>query len=217
MPPIRTLSAVTVALLGSAAVTTGPPAGAAPTTSEADPPPAPEPLESTVTITVQDVDPVGTPLGPSVTYAPTSAGSALEVEGTATTSSDAGSGGSSSASGCRRVEVTNTLRTSVTHSVAYRYITWLRWCWNRSAGITDGFQYDFHLKDVAWTFYYRGNVTKTGIYYEYRRGYSKSGFRYHRQDRVENCVFRYGCISNTYPSNVIRGHSDGTYSWWTDV
>lgn len=125
-----------------------------------------------------------------------------------------GSGGTSSASGCRKVTVRNRGE-SVLGYLVYRYNTWTEWCWNRADRSITSVKTGEYLSDVASSMYYRGVVTKNEEFYAWRSGYNKSGHWHARQSHWENCVAKYGCISSDYPRNSLRAHSDGTYSWAT--
>lgn len=125
-----------------------------------------------------------------------------------------GSGGSSSASGCRKVTVRN-VGESVLGKVVYRYNTWTQWCWNRSDRAITSVKTGVYYTDVASTMYMRGPVVQNETFYAWRAGYNKSGHWHERQSHWENCLVRYGCISSDYPRNVLRAHSDGTYTWAT--
>ena len=125
-----------------------------------------------------------------------------------------GSGGTSSASGCRKVTVQNRGE-SVTGMLVYQYNTWTEWCWKRDDHAITSVKTGEYLSHVASTMYYRGVIGKNEEFYAWRSGYNKSGHWHSRQSHWENCVAKYGCISNDYPRNSLRAHSDGTYSWAT--
>lgn len=128
--------------------------------------------------------------------------------------SGSGSGGSSSASGCRRIKVRNEVETLL-GDTAYWYITWTQWCWDRAAHEASGVETGQYFEDVNSFFYYRGLANQDERFYAWQSGYNKSGFWHERQSAWENCVVKYGCISMTYPRNVLRSHADGTYTWTT--
>lgn len=125
-----------------------------------------------------------------------------------------GSGGTSSASGCRKVTVNNEKETTLGWT-AYWFHTWTQWCWNRSAKTISSVSTSWYISDVDQNFYWRGIVQTTTGFYSWKSGAPKSGYSHYRQGRFENCVLKYGCIGNYYPANVLKSHSDGTYTWTT--
>lgn len=125
-----------------------------------------------------------------------------------------GSGGSSSSSGCRKATVRNKGETVLGYT-AYWYNTWTQWCWNRSDHVVSDVVTGQYFEDVASTMYYRRLVVDDQRFYAWKSGYNKSGHWHERQAQWENCIAKYGCISNDYPRNIIRAHSDGTFSWNT--
>ena len=205
-----------LALLGGGALGLAPSAGAAPARA-ADPLP---PADETTTapspndlIEVQDLSSTGQVLS-TTTY---DGRGRLVVElpdGTLVRSAaeGSGSGGSSSASGCRKATVKNRGE-SITGTLVYKYNTWTEWCWNRADHAVTTVKTGQYLSDVASTMYYRGLTGQDERFYAWRSGFNKSGHWHERQAHFENCVVRYGCISSDYPRNVIRAHSDGTYTW----
>lgn len=130
------------------------------------------------------------------------------------TAAASGSGGTTSASGCRRVTVNNYAR-NLLGSVAYNYQTYMEWCWTRSTYYTGNVLSGFRLLQVGSQQYWRGQVNYDQHFYSWVSGRPRSGAISYRQGRFENCVLKYGCISNTYPGNTIRGHSNGTWTWST--
>lgn len=205
-----------VALVGGGGIGAAPPAGAAPVRISDPAPPATEAIDAasaTDLIEVQDLTSSGTVISTS-TY---DGQGRLVVElpdGSIIRSSadGSGSGGSSSASGCRKAIVKNRGE-SITGDLVYKYNTWTQWCWNRSDRAITSVRTGEYLSNVASTMYYRGIVGQDERFYAWRSGFNKSGHWHERQVQMENCVLRYGCISNDYPRNVIRAHSDGTYTW----
>lgn len=126
-----------------------------------------------------------------------------------------GKGGKSTASGCRKVTVSNRARTTL-GKTAYRYNTWTRWCWTRSAQrIHRGVTYGWSISSVDPFQYWRGQVRKSTTFYDAgpNNHRPRSAFRHYRQGRFENCVVKYGCIQTSYPANSLRSYSNGTYAY----
>lgn len=124
-----------------------------------------------------------------------------------------GTGGSSSASGCIGIRLTNSGYSAVFGSVLFRYRTLTSWCWNRTQGRVSSIGASWDIIDVSSQMYWRGEVNNALGFYTWRAGYGQSGYRHYRQGSFENCVLKYGCIGRWYPSNDIRVHSDGTYAY----
>lgn len=201
------LLAVGGAALGSVAAPT---AGAEPL------PPASEPTASVSVpdfVEVQEVSPDGVVLS-TVKY-DTLGRRVIELsDGTLVPVSSAGSGagGSSTSSGCLKATVHNRGE-SITGRTVYNYNTWTEWCWNRADRVITSVKTGEYLSDVASTMYYRGVISKDERFYAWKSDFNKSGHWHERQSHWENCVAKYGCISSDYPRNIVRAHSDGTYSW----
>lgn len=190
----------------------GPAAGApAPETPAVDP-------SGEDVVEVQELALDGTVMS-SATYDASGRAVVIKPDGTvqllsAVTRQGSGSGGGSSASGCRKVTVKNVGKTVLGYT-AYRYNTWTEWCWNRADRKITGVEVGQYLTEVASTMYYRGLVVDDQRFYSWQPGYNKSGYWNERQAQWENCIAKYGCISNDYPRNIIRSHSDGSYTWAT--
>jgi hypothetical protein len=127
-----------------------------------------------------------------------------------------GKGGSSSASGCRRVTVSNRTSTLLGFT-AYRFNTWTDWCWNRLTQVVSNVTTGWNISDVNNQEYWRGINNTEYDYYDYSTndGHPYSAFKHYRQGRFENCVLKYGCIGVTYPTNTLRSYYNGTWAWST--
>jgi hypothetical protein len=128
---------------------------------------------------------------------------------------DSGSGGSPSAEGCRRVTVRNEVETLL-GATAYWYNTFTEWCWNRANHLVGNVVTGHFFEDVDPNFLYRELLVQDERHYAWVEGFNKSGFWHERQARWENCLFRVGCVGNTFPRNVLRSHADGTWNWSTN-
>ena len=142
--------------------------------------------------------------------------STVVTSGDSVTRASSSSGGVSRASGCTKVTIRNRARTLLGHT-AYRYNIWTSWCWNRSARTVSSVRADWYLSDVDGNFIYREELVRRTSHFSWLYGHPSSGYEHARQARIENCVFKYGCISSTYPHNVLYSYSDGTYRWWIDI
>jgi hypothetical protein len=132
-----------------------------------------------------------------------------------TTAWQEGFGGSSTASGCTKVTVHNNAYT-VMGFLAYTYDTWTRWCWNRANENINDVTIGWDFRNSDGTQYYRGQNNLEAHFFDWAGGAPRSGYLHNRTGFVENCVIKYGCISSSYPRNVIRSRSNGTWYWATE-
>lgn len=132
-----------------------------------------------------------------------------------TTAAASVSGGSSSASGCRKTTISNRQATTL-GTTAYRYNTWTYWCWDRAKQyIKPGGSNGWSISSVDSFQYWRGEVRKSVYFYDAGENNNRprSAFRHYRQGRFENCVVKYGCVLTTYPANSLRSYYNGTYTY----
>jgi hypothetical protein len=191
-------------------------AGAQPTTGGDQEPPSTETTTSSSAndvALVQDLSADGE-ITSSVTYDAAGNGVVELPDGTLIRAAGDGSGAGTkpSTSGCRRVTVHNRGE-SISGDLVYMYNTWTEWCWDRASRKITSVRTKDYLSHVASSMYYRGVVGSDERFYNWRSGYNKSGHWHERQSHWENCIAKYGCVSNDYPRNIIRAHSDGTYTW----
>lgn len=125
-----------------------------------------------------------------------------------------GNGGSSSASGCKKVTVRNEKET-VFGFTAYWFNTWTRWCWNRANRTIDNVTTGWYLDDVDQFQEWQGLLVDLGYFFYWKSGYSTSGFYHEKQGHFMNCIPNIGCVANSYPRNQLWSHSDGTWRWRT--
>ena len=127
-----------------------------------------------------------------------------------------GSGGESSASGCQTATLKNKKFSYSGTDHLYTYTTYTSWCWNRAAkqisNVGTGYRQLPDNSSVIW----RGEVLKELHFYSWSPGNTSSGYYHYRQGSFENCYPITGCIGSSHPENIIRSHSDGTYTWWTN-
>lgn len=126
-----------------------------------------------------------------------------------------GSGGTSTASGCRRINVRNERESTYTGSTVFWFNTFTEWCWNRSTSTITSAVTGYYLEDVHSTAIWQGIIVDNRYYYAWVSGKSKSGYYHEKQGKFDNCVLKYGCVGSFYPRNLLRSYSNGTYSWQT--
>lgn len=171
-------------------------------------------------VTIEQLNPDGTPVLGSVPEHFNAAGQRVEVLSDGTlrpiaAPGDSGEGGTPSASGCARLTVSNEAETYLGFT-AFWYRIYTDWCWNRADRTVDINRTDQYFTDVDPNYYYRELVSHVEYKYAYVSGYNKSGHWHERQSRWENCVVEYGCLGTLYPRNIGRVHHDGTWTWRTD-
>lgn len=129
---------------------------------------------------------------------------------------EGGKGGKTSASGCRKVTVHNKKKTALGFT-AYVFHTWTNWCWNRSKHVVTGPSTGWYISDVDAYQVWHGIVSTDFEFYDYgeNNGKPRSAYKHYRMGRFENCVLKYGCISNSYPANTLRSYYNGTWAWKT--
>lgn len=126
--------------------------------------------------------------------------------------SASGSGGSVSNSGCRKVTVTNVHHT-LTGRTAFKFITWTRWCWVRATKVISNVTTGYTFSTDGFE-YWRGMIQDNKHFYDWAAGVApKSGYFHEKVGSFENCILKYGCISIAYPHNIIRSHTNGTWTW----
>lgn len=138
----------------------------------------------------------------------------LDLESPLFYGSNSGSGGTSSASGCRKVTVRNEKETLL-GKTAYWFNTWTYWCWNRADRTVANVRTGSYLNDVDSLYNWRGLIIDNTDHFSWCSGYSESGYHHEKQGHFENCVVKYGCISNSYPYNLLYSYSNGTFTWHT--
>lgn len=128
-----------------------------------------------------------------------------------------GSGGSTSASGCRRVTVNNEGVSPNLGTTVFWFRTWTRWCWTRSTQTVYDVSSGWTIDDVAPFTYWRGINNKELGFYDYSTndGHPRSAYKNYRQGSFENCPLKIGCVGMRYPSNTLRSYYNGTWAWNT--
>ncbi len=130
---------------------------------------------------------------------------------------DSGSGGSTTASGCRRVTVNNVSKTLLGFT-AFIFHTWTHWCWNRSTQVISDVQHGWYNSDIDSQHQWKGIVNTEFTFYDYSTndGHPKSAYKNYQQGHFTNCIVKYGCIGDYYPSNLLRSYYNGTWVWSTN-
>jgi hypothetical protein len=126
---------------------------------------------------------------------------------------EGGSGGSPSATGCRKVRLDNKKFDYLGIDHLYTYTTWTEWCWNRSAksvsSVSTGYSVYIDNSGIGW----EGQVNLDKHFYASSTT-SNSGYFHYRQGGFVN-DFGPWTWGHSYPENTIRSHSDGTWTWAT--
>lgn len=189
------------------------------------PAPKPEPLTSVGSVTVETFADDGDSLLSTETYGPETEGQLMGEpadpsptgDGGMMTAMDSGTGGSTTASGCRKVTVNNRAHTLLGFT-AYVFHTWTRWCWTRSTQTVSDVTTGWTISDVDSQEFWKGIVNSELGFYDYsvNDGHPRSAYKHYRQGQFENCVVKYSCIGTTYPANTLRSYYNGTWAWSTD-
>jgi len=93
------------------------------------------------------------------------------------------------------------------------YDTFTYWCWTRSTGVISGVSTGWRIRDVDGAWSWNGEVSVNKYFYQWRSGYTKSGY-YHERTGHFSYAFKFS--NNLYPTNILRSHRNGTWTWWTD-
>jgi hypothetical protein len=129
---------------------------------------------------------------------------------------DHGTAGTSSASGCARVTVTQT-RHNTLGSTAWKFDVWTDWCWTRSTQVDSVNDYHWKIYDVDGQHQWDKIINQEHYYYDFSTddGHPKSAYYNYYQGHLTNCVLKVGCIQDEYPANYLRTYYNGTYVWDT--
>lgn len=144
-------------------------------------------------------------------------GGPVTKDGRAILSKGSGSGGTSTASGCHRVTVTNRETTTLGFT-AFKLVSWTDSCWNRAPQTVSVYVNDAQMQNVDPQYQYDSSwLLWDGLFYDYgaNDGHPYSAFRFRAQKKVTNCVLKYGCLGTYYPLNVVRSYYNGTWAWET--
>lgn len=125
------------------------------------------------------------------------------------------SGGSSSPSGCRTViAYFERAKQYLGYTIVYYHFNQeKRWCWNRAGAFTSDHTDGAYFSRVDRLWYPQGNPQRLAYRYNWVSGAPHSGHYSRYQQRIDNCIVKYGCIGNENPYVKIWSHSDGTYTF----
>lgn len=126
--------------------------------------------------------------------------------------------GTSSASGCVKVTVTQTRKGSF-NEVLWKFHVWTDWCWTRSNQVVDVNGHSWYTSNFDQNFQWVGIVQTQANYYDFSTndGHPKSAYYHYRMGHLTNCVFKYGCLGDYYPVNYLRSYYNGTWVWDTSL
>lgn len=119
--------------------------------------------------------------------------------------------------GCRTVKVTNK-KWNYTHTqVLAKFVTSTHWCWDRSSKRIRNVSRSYETDIGNATF-----VSKVGFshkdprFYDWASGYApRSGYDNDLEYHFKNCPLNWGC-GHLYLRNILRAHSDGSWTWRTE-
>jgi len=144
---------------------------------------------------------------------------AVPAEGVSTAGTDTGSGGWARLfeNGCRSVRATNKKWNYSHTQVLAKFTTHTYWCWDRSDKRIRNVSTSYETDIAGGTF-----MEKVGMshddrkFYDWASGYApRSGYDNDLEYHFRNCPFNWSC-GHLYLRNIIRSHSDGTWTWRTE-
>lgn len=117
-----------------------------------------------------------------------------------------------SGSGCQAVSVARVGR-SLLGFVTYKFWQQKNWCWTYPR--VTGALSQAWVTDVDPNYRFNGIISSWGDFYSWCCGVWNSGHQSFRQGAFQNCILTFGCVRTEYPWVIIRGHSDGGFSYDT--
>jgi hypothetical protein len=126
------------------------------------------------------------------------------------TAQSSGSGGTSTASGCRKSTLTHTAKNAAGYTL-YVYSIWTRWCWTRSNQVV----YDVTTGRSATGSAYvewKGDTTDERLFYDYgtNDGHPRSAYKHYR---IGHFYYTISPGRHYYPDLLFRSYYNGTYAW----
>jgi hypothetical protein len=209
-----------IAAIAAAALSFGGSAGATP-----DPPAKPQEFVDELDITIQRTDAAGNPIGPPLRlHNPQGRPSFVDeqaAKGIGATVPDrtlagrqrrAGTyWGTPSYSGCAWYHAVLTKKSLLHLTVVFRYHVKRNWCWNYGHRVTSVSTETPWFTDVDPNFQIIDkSISPHGWFYTWCCGDGRSGHYAFRQGRIDNCIFKYGCVGSYYPTIEMFVHGDGT-------
>jgi hypothetical protein len=119
--------------------------------------------------------------------------------------------------GCRTVKVTNK-KWNYTHTqVLAKFVTHTYWCWDRSDKKIRNVDLSWETDIASATFMSKvGFSHKDPKFYDWASGYApRSGYDNDMEYHFKNCPLNWSC-GHLYLRNILRAHSDGTWTWRTE-
>lgn len=118
---------------------------------------------------------------------------------------------------CRSVRATNKKWNYSHTQVLAKFVTHTYWCWDRSDKRVRNVSTSYETDIAGGTF-----MEKVGIshddrkFYDWASGYApRSGYDNDLEYHFRNCPLNWSC-GHLYLRNIIRSHSDGTWTWRTE-
>jgi hypothetical protein len=108
-----------------------------------------------------------------------------------------GAGGSSTATGCRKVTVNNE-HENLLGSTGFWFRTFTEWCWTRSTQTVSGVATGWRFDEADWTYQWDGIINTDTRFYDFSTddGHPKSAYLHYRQAKVDNCPIKVGCTGS---------------------
>jgi hypothetical protein len=129
---------------------------------------------------------------------------------------DTGSGGSTKASGCQRVTLNNYKKSPLGDRV-WNYRTWTNYCWTRSTDNIYSVTTGWSIRDIFGCYEWIGQVGPADVhFYDWASGYApRSGYYHEREGHLKLVCATPILQVHYYPRNILRVHSNGTWTWST--
>lgn len=126
-------------------------------------------------------------------------------------------GGTSSASGCREVTVTNIKKNLSVLATMFKFETATRWCWHRASKEVFNVSTNHRVSNVNGFVNWHGIIGKTTKYYDAgaNDGYPRSAYKHWKQAKASNEAPVLGTLGYIYPENTLLSYWNGTYKWST--
>jgi hypothetical protein len=130
-------------------------------------------------------------------------------------SKDSGTGGTSTASGCVRVEIWQK-RTTLLGAFAAKWGVWTDWCWNRATQVVsiNAKGRDF---DVAPCYSFDGVTDQDAYFYDFSTddGHPRSAYHHHKKGGFSSPASGVLPGGHWYPKNTLDSYYNGTNQWFT--
>lgn len=119
--------------------------------------------------------------------------------------------------GCRTVKVTNKKWNYSHTQVLAKFVTSTHWCWDRSSKRIRNVELSWETDIASATFMEKvGFSHKDPRFYDWASGYApRSGYDNDMEYHFKNCPLNWSC-GHLYLRNILRAHSDGSWTWRTE-